>query len=97
VHHQARRAGRPEAELKLCTGYELDGEYTDILPLGADEIERCTPIYETLEGWTESTVGVTHYDKLPVNARSYTCSASSRSPACRSTWSPPARIASTRS
>ena len=58
-------------KLELCTGYELDGEITDILPMGADEIERCTPIYETLEGWSESTVGVTQYDKLPVNARLY--------------------------
>ncbi|MBU1357911.1 MAG: adenylosuccinate synthase [Gammaproteobacteria bacterium] len=58
-------------ELLLCTGYQLDGEYTDILPLGADEIERCTPVYETLEGWKESTVGVTDYDELPVNARLY--------------------------
>ncbi|MGJ7520853.1 adenylosuccinate synthase [Variovorax sp. LT1P1] len=57
--------------LELCTGYELDGEHTDILPMGADEISRCTPVYETLEGWTESTVGVTQYDKLPVNARLY--------------------------
>jgi adenylosuccinate synthase len=58
-------------ELKLCTGYELDGEVIDILPMGADEIARCTPIYETLAGWTDSTVGVTRYDKLPVNARLY--------------------------
>jgi adenylosuccinate synthase len=58
-------------KLELCTGYELDGEITDILPMGADEIERCTPIYETLEGWSESTVGVTQYDKLPINARLY--------------------------
>jgi adenylosuccinate synthase len=58
-------------ELQLCTGYRLDGEYTDILPMGADEIARCTPVYETLEGWSESTVGVTQYDKLPVNARLY--------------------------
>ena len=58
-------------ELKLCTGYELDGEIVDILPMGADDIERCKPIYETLEGWADSTVGVTDYDKLPVNARLY--------------------------
>ncbi len=58
-------------ELQLCVGYELDGETIDILPLGADEIARCKPIYETLEGWTDSTVGVTDYDKLPVNARLY--------------------------
>jgi adenylosuccinate synthase len=58
-------------ELKLCTAYELDGEVIDILPLGADEIARCKPIYETLPGWAESTVGVTQYDKLPINARLY--------------------------
>jgi adenylosuccinate synthase len=58
-------------DLQLCVGYELDGERTDILPMGADEIERCVPIYETLPGWSEPTVGVTDYDKLPVNARLY--------------------------
>ncbi|MFN7641386.1 MAG: adenylosuccinate synthase [bacterium] len=58
-------------ELQLCTGYELDGEIIDILPVGADEIARCKPIYETLEGWSDSTVGVTQYDKLPINARLY--------------------------
>ncbi len=58
-------------ELLLCTGYELDGEVTDILPMGADEIERCKPIYETLPGWDQSTVGVTQYDKLPINAQLY--------------------------
>ncbi len=59
------------AELKLCTGYLLDGEVIDLLPIGADEIERCVPIYETMEGWSDSTVGVTEYDQLPVNARLY--------------------------
>ena len=58
-------------ELQLCTGYELDGEFTDILPLGADEIARCKPVYETMEGWSDSTVGVTQYDKLPLSARRY--------------------------
>lgn len=58
-------------ELLLCTGYELDGEHIDILPLGADEIARCKPVYETMEGWSDSTVGVTQYEKLPVNARLY--------------------------
>ncbi|WP_087493698.1 adenylosuccinate synthase [Curvibacter sp. AEP1-3] len=58
-------------ELMLCTGYEVDGEKVDILPMGADEIERCKPIYEVLEGWSDSTVGVTQYDKLPVAARLY--------------------------
>lgn len=58
-------------ELQLCVGYELDGERIDILPMGADDIARCTPIYETLPGWTESSVGVTQYDQLPANAKRY--------------------------
>ena len=58
-------------ELKICTGYELDGATIDILPIGADEIERCVPIYETLAGWSDSTVGVTEFDKLPPQARLY--------------------------
>ncbi|MBU3651059.1 MAG: adenylosuccinate synthase, partial [Limnohabitans sp.] len=58
-------------ELQLCVGYELDGERIDILPLGADEIARCQPIYETLPGWTETTVGATSMAQLPENARQY--------------------------
>ncbi|MDO8388122.1 MAG: adenylosuccinate synthase [Polaromonas sp.] len=57
--------------LELCTGYELDGRITDILPMGAEEIAACKPIYETLPGWTQSTVGVTDYDKLPAAAQRY--------------------------
>ena len=58
-------------ELKLCTGYMLDGALTDILPMGADEIARCEPVYETMPGWTQSTVGVTDYQRLPSEARRY--------------------------
>jgi adenylosuccinate synthase len=58
-------------ELNICVGYELDGQTTDILPMGADDIARCKPVYEVMEGWEGSTVGVTDYDKLPVNARLY--------------------------
>jgi adenylosuccinate synthase len=58
-------------ELNICVGYELDGEKTDILPMGAEEIARCKPIYEMMEGWSDSTVGVTELDKLPVQARLY--------------------------
>jgi adenylosuccinate synthase len=58
-------------ELQLCTAYMLDGHRIDLLPMGAEEISRCVPVYETMSGWTESTVGVTQYDKLPLNARLY--------------------------
>jgi len=59
------------AELKLCTGYQLDGAHTDILPASAEEVARCVPIYETMPGWTQSTVGVTQMADLPAQARAY--------------------------
>jgi adenylosuccinate synthase len=59
------------SELKLCTGYMLDGKFTDILPMGAEDIARCEPVYETLEGWTQSTVGVTQFNDLPTAAKLY--------------------------
>jgi adenylosuccinate synthase len=58
-------------KLSICTGYELDGETIDLLPSAADDIVRCKPIYEVMDGWTQSTVGVTDYDKLPLAARLY--------------------------
>ena len=58
-------------ELQLCTGYELNGQQIDILPLAAEDIAACKPIYETMPGWSESTVGVTRYEQLPINARLY--------------------------
>jgi adenylosuccinate synthase len=58
-------------ELQLCVGYRLDGEEIDILPMGADEIARCEPIYETLPGWSQTTVGATRLEQLPAAARRY--------------------------
>ena len=58
-------------EIKLCTGYLLDGEFADILPMGADDISRCEPVYETLQGWTQSTVGCTNFQDLPMAAKLY--------------------------
>ncbi len=58
-------------EIKVCVGYELNGKRVDILPLDADEIEACKPIYDTFPGWTEKTAGITQWDELPLNARRY--------------------------
>jgi len=58
-------------EVKLCTGYRIDGKAEELLPLGAEEAARCEPVYERLPGWKESTVGVSAYDKLPAHARAY--------------------------
>ena len=59
-------------EIKICTGYTLpDGSTTDILPFGSDAVADCTPIYETLPGWSESTFGAQSFDDLPANAKGY--------------------------
>jgi len=58
-------------EVLVCTGYRLGGREIDILPLDADEIVQCEPIYETMPGWRDSTVGVTEWDRLPAAARRY--------------------------
>jgi adenylosuccinate synthase len=57
--------------LKICVGYRMDGTVHDILPVGAEEIARCEPVYEEMPGWRESTVGVRHHDQLPRAARDY--------------------------
>ncbi len=59
------------AEIKMGIGYKLRGQTIDILPLDADDIVAAEPIYETFPGWTETTAGVTEWDKLPLNARRY--------------------------
>ena len=58
-------------EIKVCVGYELRGQRIDILPLDADDVAACVPIYDSFPGWTETTFGVTEWDKLPLNARRY--------------------------
>lgn len=57
--------------LKMGVGYELDGKPIDVLPYGAAAVARAKPILEEMPGWTESTVGVTQFDKLPANAQRY--------------------------
>ncbi|MBS3916755.1 MAG: adenylosuccinate synthase [Sulfuritalea sp.] len=58
-------------EMKICTGYRIDGRLSDILPVGADDLERCEPVYESLSGWKESTVGVKQFEALPSAAQEY--------------------------
>ena len=58
-------------EIQVCTAYHMDGERLDIAPVGADELARCQPVYETLPGWQSDTVGITDYSALPEKARAY--------------------------
>jgi adenylosuccinate synthase len=57
--------------LRICTGYDLDGEKLDYLPTAANLQARVKPIYEEMEGWTESTAGARSWADLPGAAIKY--------------------------
>ena len=58
-------------ELKICVGYDLDGQRLDYLPTASDQQSRVTPVYETLSGWKESTAGARSWADLPAEAVKY--------------------------
>jgi adenylosuccinate synthase len=58
-------------EIKICTGYRLDGEIIDYLPAGAPEQARVEPIYESFEGWHGTTAGARSWADLPAQAVKY--------------------------
>jgi len=57
--------------IRLAVGYKVRGEKRDILPVGAEALAICEPVYEDFPGWKESTVGVKSFEALPANARTY--------------------------
>ena len=57
--------------LKICVGYELGGKTLDYLPFAADQQARCVPIYEEMDGWSDSTEGARSWADLPANAIKY--------------------------
>ncbi len=57
--------------VRVAVGYRVKGEIRDILPVGADALAICEPVYEEYPGWKESTVGVKSFDQLPRTAQAY--------------------------
>ncbi len=57
--------------LKICVAYELDGERLDYLPMASEQQARCTPIYEEMPGWSQSTEGARSWAELPAEAIKY--------------------------
>ncbi|WP_405233567.1 adenylosuccinate synthase [Lentisalinibacter salinarum] len=57
--------------IRVCTGYRIGDDTIDTPPVAVDRYADIEPVYEDMPGWTESTVGITDYDALPANARSY--------------------------
>lgn len=58
-------------KIKICKGYMLDGKEIDYVPGSIRQFEKCQPIYEELDGWTEDITSVTSFDELPLNAQKY--------------------------
>ena len=58
-------------EIKVCTGYDMGGEIVTDFPADIRELEKCTPVYETLPGWTEDITKATKLDDLPAAAANY--------------------------
>ncbi len=58
-------------EIKVCTGYKLDGKMCESLPAVSQDLRRAEPVYATLPGWKSSTLGMTEMNSLPPNARRY--------------------------
>jgi adenylosuccinate synthase len=58
-------------ELKICVAYKLDGKEIDYLPANQAEQARVEPVYITLEGWKQSTVGARSWANLPAQAIKY--------------------------
>jgi adenylosuccinate synthase len=57
--------------LQIAVGYRVGDQIRDLLPVGAEELAQCEPIYEEIPGWSETTLGVRRYQDLPAQARTY--------------------------
>ena len=57
--------------IKICVGYELDGETLNYPPESTVEFARCTPVYEEVKGWTENITGAKSYESLPKAVKDY--------------------------
>ncbi len=58
-------------QIKVCTGYKLDGRMCESLPAVSQDLRRVEPVYATLPGWQSSTLGMTEMSSLPANALRY--------------------------
>ena len=58
-------------EVKICTGYSLNGDIIDSPPWDSESLAACEPVYETMDGWSESTRASRSLDDLPAAARKY--------------------------
>ncbi len=58
-------------KIKICVGYVCGGKKYDTFTTDLDVLRNCTPVYEEMPGWKESTIGIKSFDALPANAKKY--------------------------
>ncbi|MEP7270350.1 MAG: adenylosuccinate synthase [Acidobacteriota bacterium] len=58
-------------EINICVAYEIDGKETGDVPYDANQMTAAIPVYETLAGWREKTVGISRFEDLPKKAQAY--------------------------
>ena len=58
-------------EIRMCTGYEVDGKRLRAFPTDVRTLDRVKPMYESFEGWKSSLAGITAYEDLPRQAKTY--------------------------
>ncbi len=57
--------------IRICVGYKCNGDELSSVPVGAETLATCEPVYEEMRGWQDSTVGIKNYAELPQQARDY--------------------------
>ena len=58
-------------EVKICTGYEVDGTVVRHIPAAVEKVARAKPVYEVLPGWKEDISRISRFEDLPANCQSY--------------------------
>lgn len=58
-------------KIGICNAYKINGQVTEIAPVGADQYAVCEAVIEELPGWSGTTAGITEFEQLPENAKAY--------------------------
>ena len=58
-------------EIQICTSYKMGDKIMKNFPSSLDDLAKCEPVYETIQGWTEDITHITNYDELPQQAKDY--------------------------
>ena len=84
------------AEIPICTGYRIDGEFTDEIPADVAGLQKIEAVYTSLKGWRAKTEGITEFEKLPTGGAGVFAVLRSGRATRRSEWFPLGRTGNRR-